>query len=440
LKVRLYYTRGGAFSTRRLFGAESAPARDLVFKGNQELQPGANQFWISLELAKGASLDRRVSADCLELKFADGTKTKPDGTGQRQRIGVAVRTAGQDDCHTYRIPGLATTNKGTLIAVYDCRYKGSGDLPGDIDVGMSRSTDGGTTWEPRRVIMDMGRDKSWRFDGIGDPAVLVDRVTGAIWVAATWSHGNRSWRGSGPGLTPKETGQLMLARSDDDGKTWSRPINITRQVKDPRWRFVLQGPGKGITLRDGTLVFPAQYRSADDSPFAGKPFSTLIYSKDRGKTWKIGTGVKVDTTEAQLVELASGELMINCRDNRRGSRSVYTTRDLGRTWQVHPTSRTALPEPVCMASLIRVKHAQAGPLLLFSNPATRSGRFNMTLKVSSDEGTTWAANRHTLYDERKGSGYSCLTLVDEDHVGVLYEGRRELYFLRFPIAELVADR
>ena len=65
-------------------------------------------------------------------------------------------------------------------------------MPGDIDVGLSRSTDYGRTWEPTRTIMDMGADPKWRYDGIGDPAVLVDRNTGTIWVAATWSHGNRS--------------------------------------------------------------------------------------------------------------------------------------------------------------------------------------------------------------------------------------------------------
>ena len=354
--------------------------------------------------------------------------------------GVVVRAAGQDGVHTYRIPGLVTTKKGTLIAVYDIRRNGSGDLPGNIDVGMSRSTDGGRTWSPMKVIMDMGSDPAWRHDGIGDPAVLVDRVTGAIWVAATWSHGNRSWNGSGPGLKPAETGQFMLTRSTNDGRTWSKPINITRQIKDPAWRFVLQGPGKGITMRDGTLVFPAQFRSSDQSEHRGKPFSTLISSTDRGKTWKIGTGVKVDTTESQVVELTDGRLMINCRDNRGGSRSVYTTDDLGNTWTVHPTSRKALPEPVCMASLIRVDHETFGPLLMFSNPATTRGRHHMTIKVSRDEGMTWPARYHTLYDERPGFGYSCLTRIDADHVGVLYEGTRSLRFVRFSIADLLRDR
>ena len=443
-KVALFVTPTKAFSQARPFGKAKAAARKLDFAANAALNAGTTQLWIAIALAKGASIDRRVGARCAQIELGDGRKFAPRGASAAQRVGVALRRAGQDDCHTYRIPGLATTNKGTLIAVYDCRYRSSRDLPGDIDVGMSRSVDGGQTWEPRRVILDMGRDKKWSYDGVGDPAVLVDRKRGTIWVAATWSHGNRSWNGSGPGLEPKDTGQFMLTRSDDDGKTWSKPINITRQVKNPAWRFVLAGPGKGITLRDGTLVFAAQYRSSDESEFGGKPFSTLIYSKDDGKTWKIGSGVKVDTTEAQIVELADGRLMINCRDNRgrveRGARSVYTSANLGRTWQVHKTSRRALPEPVCMASLIRLEHERHGPLLVFSNPASRRARHRMTIKLSRDEGASWPSALHSLYDERRGAGYSCLTRIDKEHVGVLYEGHRELYFLRFSIAELLAVR
>ena len=354
--------------------------------------------------------------------------------------GVVVRAPGQDGIHTYRIPGLVTTNSGTLIAVYDVRRTGSGDLPGDIDVGMSRSTDGGKSWKPMVIIMDMGSDPRWRHDGIGDPSILGDRVTGKIWVAATWSHGNRSWRGSGPGLAPADTGQLMLAGSQDDGRTWSKPINITRQIKDPSWRFVLQGPGKGITMRNGTLVFPAQFRSSDRSKHAGRPFSTVIFSKDRGKTWSIGTGVRVGTTESQVVELMDGSLMINCRDNRGGSRSIYTTDDLGKSWTPHPSSRGALPDSVCMASLIRVNHKVHGPLLIFSNPATTRGRHHMTIKVSRDEGLTWPKQYHTLYDERAGFGYSCLTQINNNHVGVLYEGKRSLRFVRFSINKLLGKR
>ena len=131
------------------------------------------------------------------------------------------------------------------MAVYDVRWRGGGDLPGDIDVGMSRSTNGGQTWEKMKVIMDMGDDPKWRFDGVGDPAILVDRKTGRVWVVATWSHGNRSWNGSGQGMTPEQTGQLMISYSDDDGVSWSRPLNVTKQLKNPEWHFLCKGQVRG---------------------------------------------------------------------------------------------------------------------------------------------------------------------------------------------------
>jgi sialidase-1 len=413
------------------FGKETTPGEKITFEGALLLKEGENLITVSCELVGGASIDRHISASCTRIKIGDAVLTPEDGGLKPQRIGVALRQRGQDDSDAYRIPGLATTNKGTLIAVYDNRYRGGGDLPGDIDVGMSRSVDGGQSWAAMKVIMDMGNDPKFSYDGIGDPAVLVDRKTNTIWVAATWSHGNRSWNGSGPGLESAETGQFMLVRSDDDGVTWSKPINITKQIKDPKWRFVLQGPGKGITMRDGTLVFSAQYRDAD-----GVPFSTMIHSTDRGETWTIGTGVKSKTTESQLVELGDGSIMINCRDDRGGSRSVYTTRDLGKTWIEHPTTRSALPEPVCMASLIRVENENYGPLLFFSNPNQTRGRARMTIKVSNDEGLTWPEKWHALIDEET-SMYSCMTLVGEDKIGLFYEGPGEIYFVRVPIDELM---
>ena len=416
------------------------PGGGPAFKIDFPLQPGLNILPLTCELVADASLDEFVTASCVSIQLDSKQTVLPDPavSSIRRRVGVAVRQHGDDGVHTYRIPGITTTNDGTLIAVYDNRNQRGGDLPGDIDVGMSRSTDGGQTWEPMKIIMDMGDDPKWSYDGIGDPSILTDRVTGDIWVAATWSHGNRSWHGSGPGMTPEETGQFMLVKSADDGETWSKPINITRQVKaNPKWRFVLDGPGNGITLQDGTLVFPAQFRGEDAAPVHGKPFSTIISSQDRGETWTIGSGVKIDTTEAQIVQLGDGSIMINCRDNRGGSRSIYTTADLGKTWTEHPTSRKALPEPVCNADLLRLVHAEHGPLLFFSNPNTTRGRHHFTMKVSNDDGQTWPEKWHTLYDERPGSGYSTLTQIDDDHVGVLYEGPGELYFLRFSIDEFL---
>ncbi len=254
----------------------------------RELKAGEHWFWISPVLKKTASIDGRVDASLFRMKVGGKVlvpaQPSPEGS---QRIGYAVRLPGDDKSKSYRIPGLAQSNAGTLVAVYDIRYRHAGDLPADIDVGVSRSSDGGQSWEPMIVAMDMGNDPKHGFDGVGDPAILVDPENGRIWIAALWSHGNRGWNGSGPGMKPEETGQVMLAYSDDDGRKWSEPINITPQTKDPEWRLFFNGPGAGIALNDGTLVFPAQYRAAD-----GKPWSTLIATKDQGKTWQTGTGVK----------------------------------------------------------------------------------------------------------------------------------------------------
>lgn len=429
------------FGDAKPFGESSVVKKgSLVFNGKQTLRSGANYFWLSVKLSERADIDRIVKTSCTFLKFSDGYTHKPQSAaGAAHRLGVAVRQGGQGGVHTCRIPGLATTLKGTLIGVYDLRNRSGGDLPGDIDVGMSRSTDGGRTWERSRAIMDMGRDARWRYDGIGDPAVLVDRNTGTIWVAATWSHGNRSWVGSGPGLKPEETGQLMLVRSDDDGLTWSRPINITAQVKRPEWCFLLQGPGKGITMTDGTLVFAAQFQ---DTPANKRlPRSSILFSRDHGKTWHVGTGAFDDTTEAQVVELEPGVLMLNCRYNRENRRVVMVTRDMGRTWAKHPTHREALIEPrACMASLISIngeRTGKPGSHLLFSNPNSLAGRNHITIKASNDRGLTWPEESQLLLDEWGSAGYSCLSMIDDKTVGILYEGSRaHMTFQRVKLADI----
>lgn len=402
------------------------------------LSEGVQFVWVACQLKASANIDHRVGAACESIAFSNGQSFRFSDEPSTQRLGVSLRNGGDEGVSTYRIPGLATTNQGSLIAVYDVRYRNGGDLPGDIDVGMSRSLDGGRTWEPMRIIMDMGNDPAHRYDGVGDPAVLVDRVNGAVWVAGLWSHGNRGWNGSGQGTSPDQTGQLLLVRSDDDGVTWSKPINITAQVKHPDWCLLLQGPGKGIAMQDGTLVFAAQYQDAPSNKRL--PHSTIIYSTDRGETWQIGTGAFGDTTEAQVVESQPGVLMLNCRYNLAASRVVMTSRDLGKTWNEHSTSRKALIEPhACMASLIDVASEtnRAAGWLLFSNPNSTRQRHRITIKGSPDRGISWPAEHQVLLDEGLGAGYSCMTMIDEETIGIVYEGSQShLTFQRISLNDV----
>lgn len=170
-------------------------------------------------------------------------------------------------------------------------------------------------------------------------------------------------------------------------------------------------------MRDGTLVFAIQFIDRDRMPHAG-----IMYSKDHGETWHIHNPARPNTTEAQVAEVEPGVLMLNMRDNRGGARAVMTTKDLGRTWTEHVSHRTSLREPVCMASLIAVpaqKNVLGKDLLLFSNPDTTDGRHDITIKASLDGGVTWPYK--LLLDEGDGWGYSCLTMIDPETVGILYE-------------------
>lgn len=405
--------------------SEIVPQKNSVLlTGNQNLYPGINFFWVSIEMKPEASLLTKITAEVTGVT-ADGQSLPVkcvSAPNVIRRLGVGVRHAGDDGAAAFRIPGLVTTNKGTLLGVYDVRYNSSVDLQEHIDIGLSRSIDGGKTWEKMRLPLAFGEYGGLPAaqNGVGDPSILVDTKTNTIWIVAAWTHGmgnQRAWWSSQQGMDVNHTAQLVLVKSTDDGKTWSEPINITEQVKHPEWYFLLQGPGRGITMEDGTLVFPIQYIGKDRIPNAG-----IMYSKDRGETWTIHNHARTNTTEAQVAEVVPGTLMLNMRDNRGGSRAVYTTSDLGMTWKEHESSRTALPEPVCMASLISVKAADnvlGKDILIFSNPNTTNARKNITIKISLDGGNTWA--HQLLLDEGENWGYSCLTMVDKETIGILYE-------------------
>ena len=421
-------------------------------------------LWVTVTLKEDADLTHRIGIRCSEIFTDKGRLRLPDSDGQPLRTGVALRQHGQDGVHTSRIPGLTTSKRGTLMAIYDARYESARDLQGHMDIALNRSFDGGRTWEPMQVVLDR---KEWggmpeKYNGVSDACILVDDHTGDIYVAGLWMHGLldaetgkwvdglnadstrwlHQWRakGSQPGFGVKETSQFLITKSSDDGLTWSEPINITTAKKKEWWLFA-PAPGQGITMSDGTLVFPTQGRDEN-----GTSFSNITWSKDGGKTWTTGNPAARNTTECAVVELQNGSLMLNMRDNRNkgnevvNGRSVFVTDDLGETWTEHPTSRKTLIEPTCMASLHKHTYQEGGEeksVLLFVNPASTTKRNHITLKVSYDEGNSWPEEKAILLDEYSGRGYSCITSVNDSTIGILYESSQaDMVFQQIPVREL----
>jgi sialidase-1 len=129
------------------------------------------------------------------------------------------------------------------------------------------------------------------------------------------------------------------------------------------------------------------------------------------------------------------------RNEHERFRAVFTTRDLGKTWEPHATNRNTLIEPNCNGSLLRVDYEAAGEkkhVLLFANPHTQMGRTHHTIQVSFDDGRTWPKSHHLLLDEGRGAGYPSLTRIDDQHVGIVYEGSQShLVFEKLSLVELL---
>jgi sialidase-1 len=342
---------------------------------------------------------------------------------------VDVFVAGQDSVHEYRIPGIVTSNAGTLIAFCDARMRKEGDPPNDIDLVMKRSTDRGRTWSPLRTLVDNG------LGAAADSCGFVDRQTGTIWIFSVYAPEGVGSYNAADGIAGA-TFQFKAITSDDDGLTWSQPTDFTPMMKRPEWAAGSTGVGSGIQMRNGRLILPrysADYRRPRTTREVTDSF--VCYSDDHGKTWAIGGLVPSsgDTNECQVVERSDGSLLINMRGRIGNNRKSAISKDGGVTWS-QPVEETTLVEPRCQGSIFALPAGGAGgkPTLIFSNPASLK-RENLAVRLSLDEGRTWSAAK-TLH--AGPAAYSCLTVLSDGTAGCLYEaGEKRPYekitFARF---------
>ena len=320
-----------------------------------------------------------------------------------------VFSSGKDEYHTYRIPAMVVTPKGAVLAFAEGRKQGAGDA-GDIDLLVKRSDDGGRTFSAAQVVWDDGGNTC------GNPSPVVDRRTGTVWLLMTHNPGDVREKDITPG-TAGATRTVWVTRSDDDGRTWAKPTDITVAVKKPEWTWYATGPGAGIQTASGRLVIPCDHKRAGDLGYAH-----VIYSDDAGKSWQLGGSAGPNTNESRVVELSDGRLMLNMRnygvkDAAKRGRAVATSPDGGRTWS-EVTHDPVLIEPVCQASLVRGTDAAGGrATFLFANPASAK-REKMTVRLSHDDGKTWPHAKE-LY--AGPSAYSDVAVMGDGTILCLYE-------------------
>jgi sialidase-1 len=366
----------------------------------------------------------------------------------------------------YRIPAILQAPNGDVLVFAEKRNDGPGDI-GNHDIVLKRSTNRGKSWMAEQVIVDDGKRVS------NDITVGLDRVTKKIWL-----------------FFLQDKKRFAYLTSGDSGATWQAPVTIHEQVTRPEWDQLASGhagqadpssrgrgaawakgweqrygvgPGNAMIQLQcgphaGRLVVPARHHE-DIGQGRLRSFSHTFYSDDHGATWKLGGTVGLHTSECQLVELAGGDVMVVARnesaedapDNLR--HLVAVSRDGGGTWGAVRRAEELIT-PRCHGAVERFTLAgrQDKNRLLFSSPASPFrqpehpyGRYNLTVRLSYDEGQTWTAGK-TIWPHP--ASYSDLVVLDDMTIGYVYErGPKgsthywdEVHFARFNLDWLTNGR
>ena len=339
--------------------------------------------------------------------------------------------AGEGAYKGYRIPAVVVSNKGTVLAFAEGRNDG-GDS-GDIDIVLRRSKDNGKSWEPEIVVWNEG------LNTCGNPCPVVDETTGRIWLWMSWNSGKDD---EGEIIQKKSERPRLpyVCYSDDDGRTWSQPADMSATCRDQSWGWYATGPGFGIQIRDGNykgrLVIPANHSYDDPNGNVRKgPYGYgchVLISDDHGKSWRMSTPIRPGCNESQITELSDGILLMNMRSyNDKFSRAVSISTDGGETWS-EIDHDYQLVESRCQASILNYGRYKGKLYHLFSNPAVASGRTHMTVRISENDCQSWTTS-HLIYGGP--SAYSCLVRLANNDLGLFFEaGKKSPYeTLRFVI-------
>jgi sialidase-1 len=343
--------------------------------------------------------------------------------------------SGQGGYKTYRIPGIVVTKRGTVLAYAEARRNTGGDWD-TIEIVIRRSTDGGKTFSSQKVVahvpgpierspVAIERKQGLPTDVTYDNPVAIAAKDGAVHF-----------------LFCLEYMRVFCMRSDDDGRTFSRPVEITQAINAFRpeyaWRVVATGPGHGIELANGRLIVPLWLGLGTGRNGHGDSETATIYSDDRGQTWHRGaiavpnTKEWITPNEAEAVQLANRDVMLNVRSSSKAQRRIVVISKDGASRWSPPRFQPELVDPFCFASIQRLSLKKTGGRnrLLFANPdnlsradgndlpGTSRDRKNLTVRLSYDEGKHWSEKGVI---DRGAAGYSDLAVLPNGTILCVYE-------------------
>ena len=312
------------------------------------------------------------------------------------------------------LPGLIVTTQGTVIAVCQKRHNSMGDGGNQVDLSMSRSEDGGVTWQRQEVIFE--EENAFTYLG----PIFEDGTTGAVFVAF-WKMPAEELDDLGYfGEHAKQGGGFWLLKSIDEGRSWSEPIYVRPLPNDEGWVGWPNNCVHGIQLasgkRKGRLLIPAfLYKEGEPGQVPGVR-GGLLYSDDHGENWQAGAVLPEGSDEVSLLETVDGGIYVSYRKNTlfTGKRHFARSSDSGETFSEHG-EHEEIPDANLHAGLTRYRgDGQAENILLFSNPDPAR---EMTIRVSRDEGGSWTISRRL---EPGLSRYSDLAVTADGTILCLY--------------------
>ncbi|WP_350333443.1 exo-alpha-sialidase [Coralliovum pocilloporae] len=446
-QVRLYLDGRGKPSADGGGGAVSNRLSNRIIQSPQPLRIGyasnPDTKHADRQLFKGRIASLRIYKARLTTKQIK--KLRKAGARQivkspkaRFRESVVFR---RTDQHCYRIPAISRLPSGKLMALAERRHGYWGKLCSDhgkIDIVAAYSKDNGKHWSKEQVVVsykhgDFTAMALGDWVAVNNPVPVVDK-RGRVHIMFNVSTSQYSFNNSQKAVTRGAALRTSwIVSSKNEGKSWSAPKNITKQVKKPKWRFYSHGPGHGLKASNGRLIIPTYHNNGPKA----KSRVSLAFSDNNGKRWRLGKPTpNGGVSESQAVELLDGSILVNSRrvgDRKPFSRRVSIARDMSNLSRATPDK--SLPSSRSHGSFSRYswpkqrqgKSLQKGgdyarrqtSMLVFVNPAHTKHRRNLTVRISEDEGQTWAYSRRI---RARSTAYSDSIATKNGGIGVLYEG------------------